>query len=235
MYVREACIYARVPNAILTIFFRLYRILYVLSCLNINYEHVPLCMKYTGPSYTDFFIFYWPESRLHVHISFPPSVNSYVALDSGAAVIKTLLAEFLHNLLQPAPNLVDLWKNYQNRYWAVNFAPNVVVLCNLLKLAGFSLQKISLIYAGEQSSSNHQSQKIRAGQSHRRPTRSLPLIWLSVQLGRSVCSSMSLRPGRAVCGGRSRLGWSGMTGTWAAACEVPSGGTGCRQQRTCFI
>jgi hypothetical protein len=43
-------------------------------------------------------------------------VESNVALDSGSTVIKMLSDQFLRNLLQPAPNLVVLCKNYQNRY-----------------------------------------------------------------------------------------------------------------------
>jgi hypothetical protein len=43
-------------------------------------------------------------------------VASNVASDSGTAVIKMLLDPVLRNLLQQAPKLVVLCKNYQNRY-----------------------------------------------------------------------------------------------------------------------
>jgi hypothetical protein len=43
-------------------------------------------------------------------------VESNVAPDSGSAVIKMLSDPVLRNLLQPAPKLVVLCKNYQNRY-----------------------------------------------------------------------------------------------------------------------
>jgi hypothetical protein len=53
----------------------------------------------------------------------PAYMESNVVLASGSAMIKMLSDQFLRNLLQPAPNVVVLCKNYQTQVLTYDLRP----------------------------------------------------------------------------------------------------------------